>query len=46
MARTTPNIISLNPFSAIGLVQMIPRQAYVTGPTLDYMVDKENTKYE
>lgn len=46
MARTTPNIISQNPFSVTGLVQMISRQAYVTGPTLGYIVDKENTKYE
>lgn len=36
--------ISLNPSSAIGLVQMISRPAYVTGPTQGYMMDKENTR--
>lgn len=25
---------------------MISRRVYVTGPTLSYMVDKENTKYK
>lgn len=25
---------------------MISRQVHVTGPTLGYMVDKENSKYE
>lgn len=42
----TPNIISLNPSLAIGgIVQMISRRAYVTGPTQGYMVEKR-TKYK